>query len=143
MLVYKKGDATKPQVGWLLAHVVNDVGAWGAGFVLALSARWPDMRQQFRARSMRLGDVWYYHTPSGMIVASLCAQEGLRSRANPMPLRMEWLDYTLRKMYRYAKRHSLSVKMPRIGAGLAGGNWDDIEYLINRIANVETVVYSL
>lgn len=38
---YVKGDATVPQGDGrkIIAHICNDVGAWGAGFVLALSAK--------------------------------------------------------------------------------------------------------
>lgn len=38
---YITGDATEPQGEGrkIIAHICNDVGAWGAGFVLALSAR--------------------------------------------------------------------------------------------------------
>ena len=44
-LHYTTGDATGvgaargPKV---LAHVVNDAGRWGSGFVMAVSANWPD-----------------------------------------------------------------------------------------------------
>jgi O-acetyl-ADP-ribose deacetylase (regulator of RNase III) len=41
-IFYMTGDATAP-VGEgqkLIVHVCNDIGAWGAGFVLALSKRW-------------------------------------------------------------------------------------------------------
>lgn len=38
------GDATVPQAKGpkLIAHVCNDRGGWGKGFVLAVSARWPE-----------------------------------------------------------------------------------------------------
>jgi len=39
---YLKGDATLPQSQSpaVIAHICNDQGLWGKGFVLALSARW-------------------------------------------------------------------------------------------------------
>jgi hypothetical protein len=41
---YVRGDATVPSVKGvkLIAHVCNDIGGWGKGFVLALSRRWPE-----------------------------------------------------------------------------------------------------
>ncbi|MGW4499908.1 hypothetical protein ACWENR_15015 [Micromonospora sp. NPDC004336] len=38
-----KGDATSPQAKGpkVIAHVCNDAGGWGKGFVLAVSRRWP------------------------------------------------------------------------------------------------------
>jgi len=41
---YVRGDATVPSVKGVkvIAHVCNDSGGWGKGFVLALSRRWPE-----------------------------------------------------------------------------------------------------
>ncbi len=38
---YIKGDATQPQAGGnkVIAHVCNDLGGWGKGFVMAISKR--------------------------------------------------------------------------------------------------------
>lgn len=40
-IIYLKGDATKPEgLGTrIIAHICNDVGLWGKGFVLAVSKR--------------------------------------------------------------------------------------------------------
>ncbi len=47
-----KGDATSPQAKGpkVIAHVCNDVGGWGKGFVLAISRRWPEPERDFRRR---------------------------------------------------------------------------------------------
>lgn len=47
---YRKGDATAPEGDGcrIIAHCCNDIGAWGKGFVLAISARWKEPEQQFR-----------------------------------------------------------------------------------------------
>lgn len=44
-IAYRVGDATQP-VGdgpKILVHVCNDIGAWGRGFVVALSRRWANL----------------------------------------------------------------------------------------------------
>lgn len=48
---YVIGDATDPPRDrpGIIAHVCNDIGAWGKGFVLALSRRWKQPEQDFRA----------------------------------------------------------------------------------------------
>ena len=50
MVEYVKGDATRPQGGGpkVIAHVCNDEGGWGAGFVLAVSRRWPQPEACYR-----------------------------------------------------------------------------------------------
>ena len=49
-LKYVDGDATQPQGPGLkyIIHCCNDVGAWGAGFVLAISKRWPGPEKAYR-----------------------------------------------------------------------------------------------
>jgi hypothetical protein len=44
------GDATKPEGAGvkIIAHVCNDIGAWGRGFVLALSKLSPAPERAFR-----------------------------------------------------------------------------------------------
>ena len=41
---YLKGDATVPQAKGIkiIAHICNDIGGWGKGFVLAVSKRWEE-----------------------------------------------------------------------------------------------------
>jgi hypothetical protein len=48
---YVVGDATTPQGNrpMVIAHVCNDVGAWGRGFVVPLGKRYPSAKQQFVA----------------------------------------------------------------------------------------------
>jgi hypothetical protein len=40
---YRIGDATALTTDGnkLIAHICNDIGGWGKGFVLAISIRWP------------------------------------------------------------------------------------------------------
>ena len=48
---YLKGDATAPSVrgNKIIAHVCNDLGGWGKGFVLEISKRWEEPEIQYRA----------------------------------------------------------------------------------------------
>ena len=43
MIHYVTGDGQK-----IIAHIVNDVGAWGRGFVLAISHKWPHVEMAYR-----------------------------------------------------------------------------------------------
>src|SRR5688500_13345662 len=47
---YIKGDATRPARpgNKIIVHVCNDIGGWGRGFVMALSARWKEPEQSYR-----------------------------------------------------------------------------------------------
>lgn len=63
-------------------------------------------------------------------VANLIGQHGLRSDRNPVPIRYESVRAGLARVAAFAREHGASVHMPRIGAGLAGGRWDQIEAII-------------
>jgi O-acetyl-ADP-ribose deacetylase (regulator of RNase III) len=45
-----KGDATNPQAkgSKVIAHICNDLGGWGKGFVLAISRKWPQPERDYR-----------------------------------------------------------------------------------------------
>lgn len=47
---YLIGDATDPRGDGqkIIAHVCNDIGAWGSGFVVALSQRWAAPERSYR-----------------------------------------------------------------------------------------------
>ncbi|WP_306766628.1 hypothetical protein [Tenacibaculum sp. M341] len=47
---YIKGDATSPQAKGvkIIAHICNDLGGWGKGFVLAVSKRWKEPEISYR-----------------------------------------------------------------------------------------------
>ena len=50
-ITFVRGDATTPSGKGpkIIAHVCNDIGGWGKGFVLALSRRWPEPERAYRA----------------------------------------------------------------------------------------------
>ena len=76
-LRYLKGDATCPQApgNKIIAHICNDIGGWGRGFVMALSKRWDEPEQQYRAwhrgdvddPPFELGQVQFVQAKSGSL----------------------------------------------------------------------------
>ena len=147
---YLVGDATEP-IGDgpnIIAHVCNNQGAWGAGFTRALSARYPRAEEVYRMKrpDLKLGDVQMVEMPNGFQVANMIAQDGLISHGNPRPLRYDALGACLLEVGKYAQRGGYAVHMPRIGCGLAGGDWMYVEKLIHDALprqNVPTFVYDL
>lgn len=142
---YRVGDVCDIEAGtgpWVLAHVCNDAGGWGKGFVLALSRHWPEpeaaYRQWSRGRSsagtkFELGRIQPVRVDEGHWVVNMIAQHGYASRTNPVALRYDALADCLGKVASWAGAHDAGVRMPRIGCGLAGGSWDEIEPLIERM----------
>lgn len=136
---YVSGDATYP-IGAdprIIIHVCNDVGAWGRGFVLAISRRWQQPEQAYRAwyRSneplpFSLGQVLFVPVEQQLWVANLIGQHDIRSHRGVPPVRYDAIRQGLQKVASFAQQMSASVHMPRIGAGLAGGDWQFIRSII-------------
>lgn len=183
----------------MIAHVCNDSGGWGKGFVLALSRRWPEPEAAYRAwhrgrasNDFGLGALQTVQVERDVWVANMVGQHGVRRGGNGVPVRYDAIDAALarsgpvvritaqtrgpartsaalssvadaprrrppppcnrahqppltgidkprRHSARRSKRQSLahhaldlhaSVHMPRIGCGLAGGEWCRVEPLV-------------
>lgn len=136
---YVAGDATLP-VGKgmkLIAHVCNDRGGWGKGFVLALSRRWPEPEAEYRrwyreraTNDFGLGAVQLVRVGRWQWVANMIGQHGTKSGSNGPPVRYEAIDTALGVVATRAAELKASVHLPRIGCGLAGGRWERVEPLI-------------
>lgn len=153
-IIYLKGDATSPQAKGIkiIAHISNDVGGWGKGFVLALSKRWKAPEQDFRAwykdrsqNDFALGKLHLVQVEEYIYVASMIAQHGLKPNGKGVPpIRYEALAECLTTLTQHALELNASVHMPRIGCGLSGGKWEKIEPMIQStlLANhIRTYVY--
>lgn len=144
---YVKGDATEP-IGdgkKIICHICNDIGAWGAGFVLALSKKWSFPEDFYRARQKYpLGHADVLAVATDIYVANMIAQHGvgLDADGNP-PIRYTALIEALETVNAVAAKRNASLHMPRIGAGLAGGDWNAIEKIIEQCTTVPVTVYDL
>lgn len=147
-VTYIKGDATKP-VGEghkYILHICNNKGGWGAGFVLALSKCWgePEMRFRQVPPGPTLGKTQFVTVSPDITVVNMFAQDGYRSAASPRPLDYNALLTCLSKVEQRAKQDNASIHMPRIGCGLAGGDWNLVEKVIRTtLTDLDVVVYDL
>lgn len=160
-LRYVIGDATEP-IGdgpKVIPHITNNIGAWGAGFVLALSKKWPRVRQAYLDAHKNglsvvdLGRVqWVVAGSDDLLVANMCAQEGIHhnTKIDRPPIRYAALARCMDEVCDFASplggRKAYSVHAPRFGAGLAGGDWATIEGLILELwvdRGLDVTIYDL
>jgi O-acetyl-ADP-ribose deacetylase (regulator of RNase III) len=128
----------------IVAHVCNDIGAWGKGFVVAVSRRWALPEREFRRVRPGLGETQLVRVETDVWVANMVGQHGIFRRAGGPPIRYEALAECLATVAGHAQRLEASVHMPRIGAGLAGGDWSRIEPMIVAALcaqGIDTTVY--
>jgi O-acetyl-ADP-ribose deacetylase (regulator of RNase III) len=168
MIQYEIGDATKPIVHTgtrVVAHVCNDQGGWGSGFVLALSNRWQAPEERYRKwskeESFCLGDIQIVPVKDehGRIyVANMVAQCGYATQENPVAISYASLSVCLYRLQKWIGNLSnvkmgikkdyfpidISIHMPRIGCGLAGGSWEVVGPLIEaHLSGFDLYVYDL
>lgn len=156
---YLVGDATNPEVSGpkVIVHVCNDIGAWGAGFVMALSKKWSEPEAEYRRwyaigdesfLPFKLGTVQPVFVGGNTLVINMIAQHET-IKTNSKPLDYEALFKCLKDVRPYAlfgdvTEGSASVHMPRIGCGLAGGNWEVVEAIIEKtLDGLDVYVYDL
>ena len=147
---YVIGDATEPQGSGLkvIVHCCNNRGAWGAGFVMALSAKWEAPEEHYKNFcSLMLGSVQMVPVEEDIIVANLVGQDGVgRDREGNPPVRYEAIRAGLHSLTHSVFNREFSVHMPRMGCGLAGGNWNTVEGIVQDTlvhAGIPVTVYDL
>ena len=109
-LTVVKGDATTPtlEIGEtaIIPHVCNDAGGWGAGFVLALSKKWPGPESEYRLGYGKgqalLGTVNYVKVTENIVIANMVGQHNYQSDANPRPLKYDKLVSCMKSCARKA-----------------------------------------
>lgn len=136
---YLKGDATSPQASGIkiIAHICNDIGGWGKGFVLEVSKRWKEPEKEYRLwhrernkNNFKLGEIQLIQVEKYIYVANMLGQRGIKTGSKGLPIRYEAVEKCLGKLAEYSQNLQATVHMPRIGCGLAGGKWEAIEPLI-------------
>lgn len=140
-LTVLNGDATAP-VGAgprIIPHICNDIGGWGSGFVVAVSARWKAPEQDFRAwyaarenNDFGLGAARFVPVDDELWVANMIGQHTIKATPDGPPIRYRAVGEALEKVAAFALEHGAEVHMPRIGCGLAGGTWAKIGPIVKR-----------
>jgi len=144
---YVIGDATAPEGEGkkIICHICNDIGAWGAGFVLALSNKWRYPEDRYRAMPRyELGTAMVLNVEPDIYVANMIGQHGIRANAEGVPpVRYISVADALFAVNKIAEEMGATLHMPRIGCGLAGGDWKVIEAILTEFVTVDVTVYDL
>lgn len=155
MIYYVVGDATEPQGAGnkIIMHICNDAGAWGKGFVLAVSERWPQpeaiYRMTFRDQAATVskpqrGHVQFVPVTDAITVANMVAQQGYGGKIDRVD--KVALAACLHQVAQEARLRRASVHAPYIGCGLGGSTWETIRPIVEKAfigTDVPVLIYSL
>lgn len=151
---YLIGDATQPKItdNKIIVHICNDIGAWGKGFVMAISKGWKEPEKEYRnwfknQGNFSLGQIQFIKVEDDIWIANLIGQHKINKDENGnAPIRYDAIKVGLNKVVEFAKENTATVHMPRIVCGLAGGTWDKIEPILKETLlknEVATYVYDI
>lgn len=154
MIEYIKGDLFTTDCKYI-AHGVNCQGAMGSGVAKIVREKYPECFKAYK----RYVDEWYYRNENAFRSMDLLGHVLAWDDGDIHILNCFTQDYYgqngerfvsydgVERCFRNIAGNSISeVAMPKIGAGLGGGDWIVIEAIINAILirnGVKVKVYEL
>jgi O-acetyl-ADP-ribose deacetylase (regulator of RNase III) len=144
-MIYLEGDLIQaPQT--VIVHGCNNRGVMGSGVARQIRARWPLAYEvyniQFAQAGLALGSLVNVQTEDGKIIVNAITQDGFGGDG-AMYVSYDAIEQCFIALNDYMRDWNLQeAALPRIGAGLGGGDWQVIEQIINSTAtNYTPVVY--
>lgn len=146
MLKYVEGDLFSTEAD-IIAHGCNCRNGYGSGVAYTMSQRYPKAKSLFHEKfdedGWWLGDVQFVLQNDGKYIANCATQY------NFLPRGFRHADYDairdcMEKVKRFAKDKGLTIAIPKIGAGLAGGDWAVIETILTEVfSDYDVTIYYL
>jgi hypothetical protein len=127
--------------------------AGGAGFARSLSHRWPEPERTYHTWQQgagageppfSLGEVRVVRVAPDVWVAILLAKDHPHAPGAPPMVRYDALDQSLAGLAGEAVGLGASVHMPRIACGVGGGDWGQVQRMVEHrlcSAGVPVTVY--
>jgi O-acetyl-ADP-ribose deacetylase (regulator of RNase III) len=139
-IIYVKGDVTAAKED-VIAHGVNCKSVMGSGVALALLKKWPRVRKDYLKQKWVLGYVQYVPVEEDKYVAN-CATQFEYWPRDKVHADYGAIEQCMKNLHGTCTWNKYSLAMPKIGAGLAGGDWNRIEKIINDVFHdMEVKVY--
>jgi|2_EtaG_2_1085320.scaffolds.fasta_scaffold32443_3 hypothetical protein len=141
----------------VIPHVCNDVGAWGAGFVVPLGKNFPKAKSGYLdwfktgwkmgGSPFLLGENQWIRINDQVSIMNMVAQKacGHDSTGRP-PVRYTALSRCMQQVGSLARSLDVEIHAPAFGSDLAGGDWNFIEELIKECwcdLDLPVTIYSL
>lgn len=148
-IIYKKGDVTEAAEKVIL-HGCNCQGVMGSGVAKVVREKFPEAFKRYKdmcdhfspeERERLLGEVQGVRCGDTVVLNAFTQEDFGAGRQIDYEAMFQVLEELNDRALRAGWSH---VAMPRIGAGLGGGNWRIIETMIEETStNYQPVVYDL
>lgn len=129
-----KGDILFVTKG-IIVHGCNAQGKMGSGLASEIRNKYPGNYEYylsvFESTGLHLNEVLFYKVPnSKLVIANAITQLYYGREYGKRYVNYDAIRLAFKEVTRYALENKLSVHFPKIGAGLAGGNWKLIKEII-------------
>lgn len=129
----------------IMAHGCNCVGGFGAGVALAVAKMHPEVKAAYLSRHRQkpwtIGEVQVVKLQNDKHIANVMTQK------NYLPRGVDLFEYDAfrsicKELKQLCVKNSWSLAFPKIGAGLAGGDWSRIYKIMEEeLVDIDVCVY--
>lgn len=146
MIKYIKGNVLRSPAQ-IIAHGCNCRGGFGSGIAATIKREFPQVAQayleKFNTVGWTLGEIQLVEVGPDKFFANCATQDRYGSpRGGKVYVDYPAVKKVMEQLKSYSLLYNYTVAMPKIGAGLAGGDWSKIEAIINEVfQEIEVWVY--
>lgn len=142
---YKVGDLLEAREPYI-AQGCNAQGVMGSGVAKVWRKKWPDSYEdyhnEFKTNGLFLGQVVFHHTSKfPQPVLCNCITQDFYGRDGGPYVSYDAVRSCMKELQKMAAGQAIA--MPKIGAGLGGGDWNIISEIIEEEIKGPVVVYVL
>jgi O-acetyl-ADP-ribose deacetylase (regulator of RNase III) len=141
MVAYIKGDLLSSKAT-VIVHGCNAQKKMNSGVAKAVREKWPEVYKRYmETEYLKLGCVQVVRV-GGQYIVNAITQDQYGYDGNKY-VSYDAIDSCMSKLAKLFPESSAMIAMPKIGAGLGGGNWQVIETIINQHLKDRALVYVL
>ena len=147
-IIYKQGDLLSCTEK-VIVHGCNSMGVMGSGVALAIRKKYHEAAKAYfdmkDVGRMQIGNCSYSYQDDGKTVINAITQQFYGRNPHVVYVNYEAMSYVFRTINKWAMIRSIeAIAIPKIGAGLANGDWNVIEKIIEEeCKDVQVVCYCL
>lgn len=146
MIKYITGDVFTSKAN-IIAHGCNCRGGFGAGIALQVAKLYPKAKdmymKKFQEEGWRVGEVQIVSVGNHRFIANCATQDKYGSpKGGKVYVSYPGLKAVMQELKEVCLDNNWTLAMPKIGSDLAGGDWNQIEQIINEVfGEMEVEVY--
>jgi O-acetyl-ADP-ribose deacetylase (regulator of RNase III) len=145
MVKVVKGDLFQADID-IIAHGCNCKNGFGSGVAGIVAKEHPRAKEEYHAKffneGWHLGDVQFVF--SGYQTIANCATQNEYYPRNKRNADYDAIKVCMERVKLYAQTGDFSIGIPKIGCGLAGGDWNVVLKILEEVfTDYDVTVYTL